>query len=657
MKKKFKQAMKLFKYFLLLSIILTLLAAPCLLFAQEGQDVNVQKTDAGDFPDINLFISFPKESRLGALDLDEGNFKVLENGEEVKDLSISRVAQIEDPIGVVLVVDSSGSMKDDPIEDAKEAASVFMDEMRPIDEFSIVGFADEVKVYSDFTSRRLILRQDLLSMEAEGETSLFDGIIIASNQFNKREDLKYRYLIVLSDGTDTVSKLGAGDAIEEAKESGAVVYSVVLKSYDFNPIDLENISKATNGEMLVAASSSELEGLYKEISRKIRNQYRISYTSLWPNTENISVEIMVEESELSGVGHTEYPNPFYAPPPTGAVVERVSPFLSWFKIWWVKLIIYAAIFIGAALFLYILAVLVLPSSKLVEKRTEFYGYKSKGKRAEDETPEEEGRKGFTGRLVRFVSRLASKRGFIEFFDLKLERAGMSIRASEFITMHVIVVIISTFGIYILTGNILLAVLIVAIIIFLPFLAINYRTEKRLQKFNQQLPNTLQLISGSLKAGYSFNQSLSMVVEETEPPMSYEFKRVLSEMRMGLPEREALGNLLKRIDSEHLRWVVMAVNIQREVGGNLVEVLETISKTIRERDAVLRQIKALTAEGRLSAIILIALPILVGAFITITNREYISLLITNPMGLIMIGVSSMLMVIGIIWIVKIVRVEY
>ncbi len=304
----------------------------------------------------------------------------------------------------------------------------------------------------------------------------------------------------------------------------------------FNPIDLENIAKATNGEMLVAASSSELEELYKEISRKIRNQYRVSYTSLWPNTENINVEIMVEESELSGIGRTEYHNPFYAPPPTGVVVERVSPFLSWFKIWWVKLIIYAAIFLGAVLFL-------------------------------------------------------------------------------------------------------------------------YRTEKRLQKFNVQLPKTLQLISGSLKAGYSFNQSLSMVVEETDAPISYEFKRVLSEMRTGLPEREALENLLKRIDSEHLRWVVMEVNIQREVGGNLVEVLETISKTIRERDAALRQIKALTAERRLSAIILIALPILVGVFITITNREYISLLITNPLGLVMIGVSSVLMVIGIIWIVKIVRVEY
>ncbi|MCG9479700.1 MAG: type II secretion system F family protein [Actinomycetia bacterium] len=648
--------MKVFKYFFIFFIFLFMFGTSSAVYAQESQEINIQKIDIDQFPEIDAFLNFPTGSELGALDLDEKNFKVLENGQDVEGLSVTRVAQIEEPIGVVLVVDTSGSMEGEPIEDAKNAASVFMDEMRPIDEFSIVGFADDVKVYSDFTSRRLILRQNLESMAAEGETSLFDGIIIASNQFNRREDLRYRYIIVLSDGTDTVSKLGAGQAIEEVKQSGAVVYSVVLESYDFNPEDLRSISSATRGELLVAAGSSELEGLYREISRKIRNQYKISYTSLWPNTEQIEVEVRVGQSNLEGVAHTEYSNPYYAPPPTEVIVERPSAFLSFFKIWWVKLIIYAAIFLGASLFLYILAVLVLPSGKLLDKRTEFYGYKPKAKSTIDEDMEGESRLG-RGRLVKLVQRLASKRGFIEFFDLKLERAGMSIRASEFITLHIIAVVIATLGIYVLSSNILITILIVVIIIFLPFLILNYKSEKRLQKFNQQLPDTLQLISGSLKAGYSFNQSLSMVVDETAPPISSEFKKVLSEIRMGLPEKEALGNMLSRIGTEHLKWVVMAVNIQREVGGNLVEVLETISKTIRERDAVLRQIKALTAEGKLSAIILIALPILVGAFITITNREYISLLITNPLGLVMIGVSVLLMIIGTVWIVKVIKVEY
>ncbi len=646
--------MKISKLLILLLIIL-ILGAPASVFALDGEEAFINKVDTGKYPQVSLYVNFDEGSRLGAMDLEQDSFTITENVQEISDLSVSRVAQVEDPIGVVLAIDTSGSMRGQPMEDAKQAALVFMDEMRPIDEFSVIGFSDDVRIYSDFTSRRVILKKVVLDMEAGGETALFDGIMVGLNQFEKRKDLDHHYLIVLSDGEDTVSIQGVEDVIGRAEQAGVPVYSVVLQSYDFNPVDLEKISSATGAEIMVTTRSEELAGLYREISRKIRNQYRISYTSSWPNTEEINIALNIDEQGQKGYGSASYTNPFYAPPPTTVIRDRVPPFLGWFKLWWVRLILYAAIFLGIILFIYILAVLVMPSSKLVKKRTEFYGYKSRssGQEAEDD----EGRSGFANKLVKFVSRQASRRGFIEYFDLRLERAGMSIRASEFITLHIVLVIIAIFGIYFFTANILLTLLIVIILIFAPFLIINYKTEKRLQKFNEQLPGTLQLISGSLKAGYSFNQAISMVVEETDPPISDEFKKVLSEIRMGLPEREALENMSQKINSEHFRWVVMAVNIQREVGGNLVEVLETIANTIRERDTVLRQIKALTAEGRLSAIILIALPILLAAFITFTNREYISLLVTNTLGLVMIGVSALLMLAGIIWIIKIVRVEY
>lgn len=648
--------MKIIKL-LIFIITLFLLAMPAALFAQSGEEVFIKNVDTGKYPNVKLYVNFEEGSRLGALDLEEENFAVAENGEPIEDIAISRVAQIEEPIGVVLAIDTSGSMRDQPMEDARQAALVFMDAMRPIDEFSIIGFAGEVDIYSDFTSRRAVLKKLVLGMEAGGETALFDAIIVALNQFEKRKDLEHRYLIVLSDGEDTVSKLGADDVLAKADQAGIPIYSVVLQSYDFNPVDLSEISSTTGAEIMVTTKSEELAGLYREISRKIRNQYQVTYTSSWPNTEEIGIALHIGGEGLEGTGSANCINPFYAPPPTTIVMERMPPFWGWFKLWWVRLILYGAIFIGIILFIYILAALVMPSSKLVKKRTEFYGYKPKSRSEEEEIKERKGKIGFIDRLVMFTSRLASKRGFVEYFDLRLERAGMSIRASEFITLHIFLVIISIFGIYIFTANILLTLLMVLVIIFAPFLIINYKTEKRLQKFNEQLPGTLQLISGSLKAGYSFNQALSMVVEETEAPMSYEFKKVLSEIRMGLSQREALENMSKKMHTEHFRWVVMAVNIQREVGGNLVEVLETIASTIRERDTVLRQIKALTAEGRLSAIILIALPILLAAFISFTNREYISLLLTIVLGLAMIGVSALLMIAGIIWIVKIIKVQY
>ena len=149
----------------------------------------------------------------------------------------------------------------------------------------------------------------------------------------------------------------------------------------------------------------------------------------------------------------------------------------------------------------------------------------------------------------------------------------------------------------------------------------------------------------------------MVVDESRPPLSDEFKRILSEIRVGLLEKEALDHVSQRISSEYFQWVTTAINVQREVGGNLAEVMDTVADTIRERDRVLNRIKALTSEGKLSAIILIILPIVVGMMMFFINRGYISLLVTTKVGIIMMIIAGLLLIIGIIWIVKIINIKY
>lgn len=648
---------KSYRYFLIVfSVILMLLILwPVSLLAQESSDIVIKKTDITDYPEVDIFLSFKEGSSLGSLDLSKENFQVLENNDEVIDTSIKRIARIKEPIGVVIVLDTSGSMKGEPMADAIDAALVFMNEMRSIDEFAVVGFADEVTIYSNFTSNRQKLKEFISEITAEGETSLYDGIFLALDQFNIRKDIKYRYAIVLSDGTDTVSKLTTKDVIDKAIDEQVTIFSVALMSYDFNPTDIENISESSGGELLIAANSGELKELYRQISRKIRSQYKISYTSLWPNTETIKINIIVEESELTSSVKTTYENPFYTPTPTKIIKIPKRPFfLTIFDRWWMKLIIYASIFIGVTLFLYVIILLIIPPSQLLKKRTEFYGYKPVRKSIEEE---DEYKKGGFNRFVYLVSRIAAKRGFVELFTLRLERAGMKIRGSEFISIHIIVLLISSLVIYTFTNNLLLTVVAILLVAIGPFIFIKFKASQRIKKFHEQLPDTLQLIGGSLKAGYSFNQALGMVQDETKPPISDEFKRVLSEIRMGSPEKDALDNMAKRINSEHLDWTVMAINVQREVGGNLAEVMEIIASTIRERDRVMNQIKALTAEGRISAYILIALPIVVGGILSILNREYVSLLVTTKLGLIITAIAFTLMVIGSVWIIKIVRVDY
>jgi tight adherence protein B len=384
----------------------------------------------------------------------------------------------------------------------------------------------------------------------------------------------------------------------------------------------------------------------------------ISYESSWPNTEFVDVEVLIENSGITGVQSTRYDNPYYVSPPTNIFIQRKPGFLQLFDAWWIKYTIYGAIFLGITLFLYVLIMIIIPRRKVLKGRTDIYGYKPGEATTEQKIrARRKGKLRFFDRIVILVSGLSKKRGFGDLFEARLQRAGMSISSSEFITIHLISIIVLSLVVYFLTFNYLFTFLIFIIILLLPFLILNIRIAGRLKKFHSQLPDTLQLISGSLKAGYSFNQALSMVVEETMPPTSDEFKRVLSEIRMGLQEKEAMENMAERIGSEHFDWVVMAVNIQREVGGNLAEVMETIANTIRERDTVLRQIRALTSEGRLSAYILIGLPILLAIILSLLNREYISLLFTSFLGLVMIGIAVILMIIGIFWIIKIVNVEY
>ncbi len=242
-------------------------------------------------------------------------------------------------------------------------------------------------------------------------------------------------------------------------------------------------------------------------------------------------------------------------------------------------------------------------------------------------------------------------------DALLQKAGLPIKTSEFIFIHFLVMLVSIlFGLIIAKGSFVITALFALFGAFLPIGYLYLRKNQYIKKIHQQLPDTLDLIAGSLKAGYSFLQSLKMVVEETSPPIQEQFQKVILEARLGLPLDKALDNLTMRVDSENLEWTIMAVKIQKEVGGNLAEVLETLASTIRERDRISRQVKVLTAEGRLSAIILFLLPFLLAGILAIINPGYLSNLFKNTIGYVIVSGSLLLMLFGGLWLRKIVSIE-
>jgi tight adherence protein B len=180
--------------------------------------------------------------------------------------------------------------------------------------------------------------------------------------------------------------------------------------------------------------------------------------------------------------------------------------------------------------------------------------------------------------------------------------------------------------------------------------------RRLKAFEAQLPDTLNLLAGSLRAGYSFLQCVEAVAEETVDPMARELRRVLAEARLGRPVEDALSDAAARMQSQDFEWAVMAVSIQREVGGNLAELLSTVSDTMTQRARMHGEVKALTAEGRISAIIMGLLPVGLGLFMFTAAPDYIGALFSSMVGWGMVVMSTVMALVGVAWIQKIVKVE-
>jgi len=192
---------------------------------------------------------------------------------------------------------------------------------------------------------------------------------------------------------------------------------------------------------------------------------------------------------------------------------------------------------------------------------------------------------------------------------------------------------------------------------IPLLYLRFKKRKRVEKFKRQLPDGLDLIARALKAGHAFTSGMSLVAEEFDDPLGPEFDKTLDEINFGISLQDALKSLAGRIDCPDLKYFVVSVILQRETGGNLAEIIETIARLIRERFRLEGKIKTLTAEGRLSALILSVLPFAIVFVLLLINPEYLSSLFTEPMGRIMAGIAILMMLFGIVVMRRMARMKF
>ncbi|RZS68633.1 tight adherence protein B [Agromyces ramosus] len=189
------------------------------------------------------------------------------------------------------------------------------------------------------------------------------------------------------------------------------------------------------------------------------------------------------------------------------------------------------------------------------------------------------------------------------------------------------------------------------------LVVSMRTSQRQSRFADQVDDTVQLIAGGLRAGHGLNRTIGAVAAEAEKPTSEELARVVNEVRLGRNLADSLAITARRMHSDDFEWVAQAIAINQETGGNLAEVLDQVGRTIRERNQIRRQVQALSAEGRLSGIVLVSLPIFVFVFLLITNPNYLSVFFTTVIGVIALVVAVLLLILGTVWMAFTVRVKF
>jgi tight adherence protein B len=259
------------------------------------------------------------------------------------------------------------------------------------------------------------------------------------------------------------------------------------------------------------------------------------------------------------------------------------------------------------------------------------------------------------RLTEGLDRAIERRSFGARISAQLAQASLKLTVTEYLIWNMISIVVVGGLAWLLFRNFLFLFGIL-LGFFLPRIVVNILTARRLKQFNDQLGDTINLMVNSIRAGYSMPQAMETVASNMPPPVSDEFRRVTLEIGLGVAQEEALRHMLRRVDSPDLDLMITAINVAYEVGGNLADILDVISLTIRERVRIQGEIKTLTAQGQITGNVLTGLPFALTAVLYLLNREYMQRMFTTTCGWIMSGVSIVSIALGYFIMQRIVRIE-
>jgi tight adherence protein B len=604
--------------------------------------LEVAPVDVGAYPQVSTTFTAPPE--LTGSGLEPAAVAVEEDG---KPVSPELVRLPNDRLEVVLVIDTSGSMRDRPLTSAKVAAYAFLARIPNEAQVAVVGFGDTAALVSPMATDRRPASDAIQALEADGETALYDAVRLASQQFSDDAETR-KSVVLLSDGADTAS-LATIEQASESLQTGEIHLDVVeLVGTESNRPALDQLATAGTGRVASVDDPSALAVLYDDLAASLANGYRLSWTS--SSKGEVEVVVRLEQGGVT-TEHRQtstYPA-FTAPsdtaadssPPTTEIIDPSSvPDRGW-------ALPVGAVFFAVALFLVGLLLFVAPGQR--RYRLARLGTSTRS------LPDSSTLGGLVDRATASADAALERHGRRSSLNERLEQAGVNLRPGEYLVLALSAIVIA-FLIGFMVEGLLFGLLFAIAAAIGAHLVLSFLRDRRRSRFSAQLGDTLQRLAGSLRAGYGLLQAIDALGEEVPEPTSSEFRRLVIETRLGRDLATSLRAMAARIDAEDFYWVEQAIEIHREVGGNLAEVLDNVAATIRERDQVMRQVKTLTAEGRLSAYILIAMPVVLVGAMRLMNPDYLNLL-GSGVGLLMSGVGVVMLILGALWFRKLCQLEY
>ncbi len=611
------------------------LSSPAASFAED--EITIDHVDSADGA-VSLLLSV---DRLPAgTDFDADSVQVAVEGREV-DATVDTVTAGDIERSTMLVLDASNSMRrGGKFAAAKTAVDAFLKSAPEDVKIGLVAFAGKVSTTIEPTTDHASIESALETITLERGTSVYDGIQAGMDALGSDGS---RSILVLSDGADT----GSNTTLEVLSRQAAdaeVVVDVVSLAEAARADELAGLAEATRGSV-IPADPAALDTVFGQQADALSKQLLISFEPPADVTADASVDVT-----LTSDGQTYHDSALVTLTGGGAGLDVVDSGQA--------LVSKPVMLFGAlALALGLGGVLTTVITGATDTRSgterrldDYFGADTPGGRRRGSSKKSDIRGSAVALTDKVVTADLETR-----ISQRLTGAGSALTAAEWILLHAGIAVGSALVGFLFGGG-FLAVLGLLLGVMLPWMYLKFRHKRRLSKFNANLAQSLGLMAGGLQAGLSLPQAVDTVVREGNEPIAGEFKRALIEQRLGIEITDALEGVGERMESQDFAWVVMAIRIQREVGGNLAEILHTVSDTLREREYLRRQVKALSAEGRMSAWLLGALPVGMFGYMMIANRDYVEPLYTTGVGWAILAAAAFLLGLGSFMMAKMVKVE-